>query len=139
MRFIMIVKANHLSEAGQLPDERSLAAMARYNEQLVKAGVMLDGAGLQSSARGARVAYRDGKVTVTDGPFSETKELIAGYWLIQVKSRDEAIEWARRIPFADAAVDGEFHVELRQMFELADVGSGEAVEHHRRIEEAIKQ
>ena len=98
MRFMMIVKASKESEAGVMPDEKSLAAMAKYNEELVKAGLMLDGTGLQPSSKGARVLFSGGKRTVVDGPFAETKELIAGYWLVQMKSREEAIEWAKRAP-----------------------------------------
>src|SRR5262245_38152624 len=99
MRFMMIIKATKESEAGEMPSEKLLAAMAKYNEELVKAGVMLDGAGLQASSKGARVTYSKGKRTVTDGPFAEAKELIAGFWIIQVKSKEEAIEWAKRVPF----------------------------------------
>jgi hypothetical protein len=139
MRFMMLVKASKLSESGALPEEKALAAMARYNEELVKAGVMLDGNGLKASSQGARVRYADGKVTITDGPFSETKELVAGYWILDVKSRDEALAWARRIPFADAAVDGAFEVELRPMFELSDFEQGPAIEHHRRLQQEIKR
>src|SRR5262249_38287365 len=98
MRFMMIVKANKDSEAGDLPDETLIAAMTKYNEELAKAGVLLDLSGLQPSSKGARVKFSGGKRTVVDGPFTESKELIAGYWLIQVKSREEAIEWAKRAP-----------------------------------------
>src|SRR5262252_4845777 len=98
MRFMVMVKATKDSEAGKMPSEELLAAMAKYNEELVKAGVMLDGNGLQPSSKGARIKFSGGKRTVVDGPFAETKELIAGYWLIQVKSREEAIEWAKRVP-----------------------------------------
>ena len=114
MRFMMLVKANEDSEAGVLPSREIVAAMGKYNEQLMKAGVMLAGEGLHASSRGARVSYSGEKRTVTDGPFTETKELIAGYWLIQVKSREEAIEWASRIPFEDG------EVEIRQVFEASD-------------------
>ncbi len=118
MRYMMIVKASPESEAGQLPTEAELAEMGRYNEELVKAGVMLAGEGLHDSSAGARVAFsKDKSPTVTDGPFTETKELVAGFWIIQVKSREEAIEWARRIPF----VDGE--VEVRRVFEAEDFGA----------------
>ena len=114
MRFMMLVKANEDSEAGLLPSREIVAAMGEYNEELMKAGVMLAGEGLQASSRGARVSFSGEKRTVTDGPFTETKELIAGYWLIQVKSREEAIEWASRIPFEDG------EVEIRQVFEASD-------------------
>src|SRR6195256_6109150 len=98
MRFMMIVKASKDSEAGVMPSEELLSAMGKYNEELMKAGVLLDAAGLQASSKGARVRFSGGKRTVIDGPFTETKELIAGYWVIQVKSREEAIEWAKRAP-----------------------------------------
>jgi hypothetical protein len=141
MRFMMIIKANKDTEAGVMPSEKTLAAMAKYNEELVKAGVMLDGAGLQASSKGARVSYSKGKRTVTDGPFAEAKELIAGFWIIQVKSKEEAIEWAKRVPFdADGEYGPDGQIELRQMFETEDFGESEAVEHHRRIgEELAKQ
>ena len=118
MRFMVIVKANKDSEAGVMPTEKMLTEMGKYNEELVKAGVMLAGEGLQPSSKGARVRF-DGKTrTVTDGPFSETKELIAGFWLWQVRSRDEAVEWLKRAPFTD----GE-ELELRQVFEMEDFGA----------------
>src|SRR5215469_15545312 len=98
MRFMMLVKSNVRAEAGEMPDQELIAAMGRYNEQLAKAGALIDLAGLQPSAKGARVKFSGGKRTLIDGPFAETKELIAGYWLIQVKSREEAIEWAMRAP-----------------------------------------
>ena len=127
----MIVKADQRSEAGVLPTEQELAEMARYNEQLVKAGVMLAGEGLQASSKGAKVRFNGSKRTVIVGPFTEAKELIAGFWLIQVKSKEEAIEWAKRIPFTEG------DVELRQVFELEDFVQGEAIEHHRRIGEQL--
>src|SRR5437764_1427078 len=117
MRFMVIVKANKESEAGILPDQKILTAMGKYNEELVKAGVMLAGEGLQASSKGARVKFDGAKRTVTDGPFSETKELIAGFWLWQVKSKAEAIEWLKRAPF-----DGGTEIEIRQVFETADFG-----------------
>lgn len=131
MRFMMIVKATKESEAGGLPTEQQLAEMARYNEQLVKAGVMLAGEGLQASAKGARVRYSGAKRTVIDGPFTEAKELIAGFWLIQAKSREEAIEWAKRVPFEEG------EVEIRQVFELEDFGPGEAIKHHAQLRDQI--
>jgi hypothetical protein len=133
MRFMLIVKASKESEAGILPDEEALAEMAKFNEQMVKAGVMLAGDGLQASSKGARVKFDGAKRTVVDGPFAETKELIAGYWMVQVKSKQEAIEWVKRAPF----VEGE--VEIRQVFELDDFGESAAVEHHRKLQEEIKK
>ncbi len=114
MRFMMIVKASKESEAGVLPSEQELNAMGNYNEELVKAGVMLAGEGLHSSSKGARIKFSSFKPTVVDGPFAEAKELIAGFWLIQVKSREEALEWAKRVPFKDG------EIELRQVHEAAD-------------------
>src|SRR6187399_3052434 len=124
MRFMLIVKATDKSEAGILPTEKELAAMAKFNEEMIKNGVMLAGDGLQPSRKGARVTFKSGKPTVVDGPFTEVKELIGGFWLIQAKSKQEAVEWARRVPF----VDGE--IEVRQVFELEDFGAGEAIDHH---------
>jgi hypothetical protein len=118
---MMIVKADKRSEAGEMPSENELATMGKYNQELIDAGVMVDGAGLQPSSKGARVGLKNGKVVVTDGPFAETKELIAGYWIINVKSRAEAIEWAKKIPFNQLPnVDREPEVELRQFFEIED-------------------
>src|SRR2546427_1624719 len=113
MRFMMIVKASKESEAGIMPSNELIAAMTRYNEELMKAGVLLDLSGLQPSSKGARVKFRGGKPTVVDGPFSETKELIAGYWLIDVKSKEEAVEWAKRVP-APHGEDQEGEIEIRQ-------------------------
>lgn len=138
MKFMMIVKANKDSEAGKMPSEDLLAAMAKYNEELVKAGVVVDLTGLQPSSKGARVQFSGGKVTVVDGPFAETKELIAGYWLINVKSREEAIDWAKRAP-NPYGPDGEGHIEIRQLFELEDFGQSEAVEHHRKVGEQLER
>ncbi len=115
MRFMVIVKANEDSEAGVLPSKEILAAMGRYNEELAKAGVMLAGEGLQASSKGARVRFDADKRTVTDGPFAETKELIAGFWLIQASSKEEAIEWVSRAP-----LDGGTEIEIRQVFEASD-------------------
>jgi hypothetical protein len=119
MRVMVIVKASADSEAGRLPGRDFLAEMGRYNEELVKAGVMLAGDGLEASAKGKRVSFEHGKVRVLDGPFTETKELIAGYWIWQVKSIDEAVEWARRSPFANGAAA----VEIRRVLEAADFGA----------------
>jgi hypothetical protein len=118
MRFMVIVKASKDSEAGVMPTEALLTAMGKYNEELVKAGVMLAGEGLQASSKGARVRFTGKQRTVIDGPFSETKELIAGFWLWQVRSKEEAIEWLKRAPFDE----GE-EVELRQIFEMEDFGA----------------
>jgi hypothetical protein len=133
MRFMLMVKADKDSEAGILPDEKILADMAAFNEEMVKAGVMLAAEGLQASSKGARVRFSKGKPTVVDGPFAETRELVAGFWLIQARSKDEAIEWARRVPFQEG------EIEVRQVFELEDFGQSEAVEHHRRLGEQISQ
>jgi hypothetical protein len=132
MRFMVMVKATKDSEAGKLPSEELLAAMAKFNEEMVKAGVMLDGNGLQPSSKGARVKFSGDKRTVIDGPFAETKELVAGYWILQCKSLAEAIEWIRRCPNPHKE-DGE--IEIRQMFELEDFGASDAVDHHRRLAE----
>jgi hypothetical protein len=120
MRFMIIRKADRDTEAGVLPDEKLLAAMTAYNEELVKAGVMLAGEGLHPSARGARMTFQNGKPVVVDGPFAETKELIAGFTLIQVKSREEALEWLKRWPTEDG--HGHVELELRQVFEMEDFG-----------------
>jgi hypothetical protein len=117
MRFMVIVKASPESEAGMLPGPELLEEMGKFNEQLVKAGVMLAADGLQPSSKGARIKFDGDKRTVTDGPFAETKELVAGFWLIQAKSKQEAIEWMSRAPF-----DGGVEIELRQVFELDDFG-----------------
>jgi hypothetical protein len=119
MRFMIIVKATKDSEAGILPSEHLLAEMTAYNEQLVKAGVMLAGEGLHPSSRGARVRFSGAKRTVLDGPFAETKELIAGFWIIQVRSKEEAIEWVKRCP---NPMPGESEIEIRQVFEAEDFG-----------------
>jgi hypothetical protein len=118
---MMLLKADKRTEAGELPSRQDLEVMGKYNEELVKAGVLLDGAGLQPSSKGAKVTFPGGKPQVTDGPFPETKELIAGYWMIQVKSKEEAIEWAKRVPFDRIPNAGRVaEIELRQMFELSD-------------------
>jgi len=121
MRFMIFVKASKNSEAGMLPDEKLLAAMMQYNEELVKAGVMLSGEGLQPSSKGARVKFSGDKRTVIDGPFAETKELIAGFWLWQCKSREEAVEWVKRCPNPMPGEDSE--IEIRQVFEAEDFGA----------------
>jgi hypothetical protein len=117
MRFMVLVKANKDSEAGVLPSQKALADMGEFNEELVKAGVMLAGEGLQASSKGARVRFSQGKKTVIDGPFAETKDLVAGFWIWRTKSKQEAIEWLKRAPFEDA------EVEIRQIFEAEDFGA----------------
>ena len=133
MRFMLIVKASKESEAGVLPTGKELEDMGKFNEQMVKNGMMLAGEGLQASSKGARVTFKGGKPSVVDGPFAETKELVAGFWLIQAKSKEEAVEWARRAPF----VDGE--IEVRQVFELEDFGQSEGVEIHKQIREELSK
>jgi hypothetical protein len=131
MRVMVIVKADKNSEAGALPDEKMLTDMGNFNEELVKAGVMLAGEGLQASSKGKRVRFSGGKKTVTDGPFAETKELIAGFWLWQVRSMDEAVEWLKRAPFDQT------EVEIRQVFETEDFAevdpSGEVRKQEHRL------
>jgi len=117
MRYLVMVKGNKEYEAGAMPSEQELAEMGKFNDELVKAGVMLAGEGLQPSSKGARISYAGGKPTVRDGPFTEAKELVAGFWIWQVKSRPEALEWAKRIPFKDG------EVEIRQIFEAEDFGA----------------
>jgi hypothetical protein len=129
MKFMMIVKASKDSEAGIMPSEELFSAMGKYNEELMKAGVLLDLSGLQPSSKGARIKISGASRTVIDGPFSETKELIAGYWIIQVKSREEAIEWAKRAP---APHEGqECEIEVRPFFELDDFPPSKAVDRAR--------
>ena len=132
MRFMIIVKATKDSEAGVMPDEKLLAEMAAYHVQLAKAGMLLDGSGLQPSSKGWRVKYSGAKRTVVDGPFAETKELIAGYTLIQAKSREEALEWTHRFP-GPAGEGKDCEIEVRQLFELEDFGPSEAVDRFRDI------
>ena len=135
MRFMMIVKASPESEAGVMPSEAELAEMGKFNEEMVNAGVMLAGEGLHPSSNGARVRFSGGRPTVIDGPFAESKELIAGFWIIDVKSRDEALAWARRIPFRDG------EVEIRQVFEIEDFGDAatpEIREHEARLREQVE-
>lgn len=137
MRFMIIVKASPETEAGVLPSTEILAAMGTYNEELVKAGVMLAGEGLHPTSKGKRVRFEGSKRTVIDGPFAETKELVAGFWLWQCRSWDEAVEWLKRAPF-----DGGAEVEIRQVFEQEDFGEAftpELREQERRLGEQIKQ
>ena len=138
MRFMMIVTASNDSEAGKMPSEERLAAMAKYNDELMKAGVLVDLSGLQSSAKGARVKFSGGKKTVIDGPFAETKELIAGYWIINVKSKEEAIEWAKRAPNPHGE-GRETEIEVRQFFELEDFAPSAAIEQHRELGKKFEQ
>lgn len=139
MRFMMIVKATRDSEAGVMPSEELLAAMGKYNEEMVKAGIMLDGMGLQASSKGARVILKpNGTSVVTDGPFAETKELIAGFWLINVKSKEEAIEWARRCPNPHPGSE-ESVLEIRKVFELEDFAEGPAIDQHREVGRQLEQ
>jgi hypothetical protein len=132
MRFMIIVKATKDSEAGAMPEEKLFAEMATYHEELAKAGALLDGSGLQPSAKGWRIKYAGSKRTVVDGPFAETKELVAGYTLIQAKSREEALEWTRRFP-NPAGAGKEAEIEVRQLFELEDFGSSEVLDRFRDI------
>ena len=118
MRFMVMVPADKNSEAGVLPDKKLFEEMGKFNEEMVKAGVMLAGEGLQPTSKGARIRFSGGRTTVTDGPFTESKELIAGFWLIQVKSKEEAIAWMKRAPFGDGVV-----LEIRQVFEAEDFGA----------------
>jgi len=138
MRFMMIVKANKDSEAGVMPSEKMIAAMTKYNEELVNAGALVDATGLQPSSKGARIHFSGDKRTVIDGPFAETKELIAGYWIIQVKSREEAIAWARRAP-NPYGENGEGDIELRQFFELEDFEPSDAVDEARKLEKKLSR
>jgi hypothetical protein len=132
MRYMILVKATKDSEAGVKPPEELFAEMADYHEQLVKAGVLLDASGLQPSSKGWRVKYSGGRRTVIDGPFAEAKELIAGYTMIQVKSREEALEWSRRFP--NPAIDGrDCEIEVRQLFELDDFGESESIDRFREM------
>jgi hypothetical protein len=136
MRFLVLVKANRESEAGQMPSEAELTEMGKFNEELVKAGVMLAGEGLHPSSNGARVRFDGKKRTVIDGPFAETKELVAGFWIWQCRSKEEAIEWLKRAPF-----DGGAEVEIRQVFEAEDFGAEftpELREQEKRILEQAK-
>jgi hypothetical protein len=132
MRFMMMVRANKDSEAGKMPSEELIAAMGRYNEELMKAGVLVDLSGLQPSSKGARIKFSRGKPTVIDGPFAETKELIAGYWIINVKSREEALAWVKRAP-APFGPDQDGEIELRQYYEMEDFAPSPAVERAKEL------
>jgi len=120
---MVIIKASAESEAGQLPSEKMLTEMGKFNEELVNAGVMLEGEGLHPTSKGKRVKFSSGTRIVTDGPFAETRELIAGFWIWKVKSIDEAVEWVKRIPFDDDEVQSDTEVEIRQIFEMEDFGA----------------
>jgi hypothetical protein len=133
MRFMILVKASAESEAGVLPSAELLAEMGKFNEELVKAGVMLAGEGLHPSSKGARIRYDGSRRTVVDGPFSETKELVAGFWLLQVKSREEAIEWLKRAPFQEG------EVEIRQVFETEDFAPSDPTGELRAAEERLRE
>ena len=133
MRYMVIVKASKESEAGVMPKPEEFAAMGAFNEELVKAGVLLAAEGLAASSKGFRVRFEGDKRTVVDGPFAETKELVAGFWIWQVRSREEAIEWAKRVPFEEG------EVELRQYHELEDFGESPAVERHRELEKKLSK
>lgn len=136
MRFMIIVKATKDSEAGVMPEERLIARMGKYHEELARAGMLVDASGLQASSKGWRIKYSGDKTTYVDGPFAETKELIAGYTIIQAKSREEAIEWTRRFP--NPAVDGKAgEIEVRQLFELDDFEPSEAIERFRDLEASL--
>jgi len=138
MRFMIIVKATNDSEAGVMPEEKLFAAMASYHEELARAGALLDASGLQPSSKGWRIQYSGERRTFIDGPFTETKELIAGYTIIQVKSREEAIEWTRRFP--NPAVDGrQGEIEVRQLFELEDFAPSAAIERFREMDIGIRK
>ncbi len=135
MRFMVIVKATKDSEAGVMPSEELLLAMGKFNEEMVKAGIMLAGDGLQPSAKGARIRFDGKNRTVVDGPFAETKELVAGFWIIQVKSLEEAIEWMKRCP--NPHNDGG-ELEIRQIYELSDFAPGEGIRLHEKLDAEMK-
>jgi hypothetical protein len=136
MKFMILLKADRNTEAGKMPDETLLADMGKYNEELVKAGVMLAGEGLQPSSRGARVKFSGSARTVVDGPFTETKELIAGFWMFRCASKEEAIEWVKRCP---NPLEGEAEIEIRQVFEAADFGDAFTPELREQEERLARQ
>ena len=140
MKFMLLVKASEQSEAGVMPTTEQFTEMGKFNEELVKAGVMLAGEGLQASSKGARIMFDGDKKTVVDGPFTETKELIAGFWIIQVRSKEEAVEWARRAP--NPHFGGKTNIEVRQVFSVEDFGESatpEVLEQENRLREQVKQ
>ncbi len=132
MRFMILVKANKDSEAGVMPEEGLIAEMAAYHEELAKAGALLEASGLQPTSKGARIKYPGGRRTLVDGPFTESKELVAGYTVIKVKSREEAMDWAMRFP-APFGEGAEAEIEIRQLFEIEDFGSSESMERFREM------
>ena len=137
-KFMVIVPANEQSEAGELPPHEVLDAMTTYNEELAKAGMILDLNGLKPSSAGARVRFEGGKATVIDGPFTEAKEMIAGYWLLQARSKDEVIEWIKRAPFKQFSEQGgEIEIQIREVHELDDFGEGPAVDRARALEDKL--
>ncbi len=137
-RFMVIVPATEESERGELPPQEVLDAMTAYNEELAKAGILLDGSGLRPTSDGARVKFSGGKAAVIDGPFTEAKELIAGYWLLEARTKDEVIEWVKRAPFAKFTEQGgEVELEIRQLYELDDFGESPAIERAKRLEEQL--
>ena len=138
MRFMMIVKASRDSEAGKMPSPELIDTMMKYNDELMKAGVLLDLAGLHPSSRGARIKFSQGRRSVIDGPFAETKELIAGYWISKVKSKEEALEWAKRIP-APHGEGEEGEIEIRQLFELDDFEPSPAVDRARELGKELEK
>jgi hypothetical protein len=135
---MVLVPANKDSEAGVLPSSEALAKMGKFNEELVKAGVMLAGEGLHASSKGKRVSFRGGKKAVIDGPFTESKELVAGFWMWQVKSMDEAVEWLKRAPFAEIHPEG-VEVEIRQVFDAADFAPSDPTGEHRAHEKSLRE
>jgi len=134
MRFVVIVKASNESEGGKMPDPKLLADMGKFNEELAKAGILLAGEGLQASSKGARVKFSGTKRTVIDGPFAETKELIAGYWMWKVKSKEEAIEWAKRCPNPH---NEDSEIEIRQVFEMEDFAPSETMDREAKLREQL--
>jgi hypothetical protein len=136
MRFMVIVKASQDSEAGKMPTQKQLADMGKFNGEMVKAGLMLDGAGLKPSSQGARIAFKGGKATVIDGPFPETEKLVAGYWIIQAKSLDEVKDWMKRCPELH---DGGGELEIRPFYELSDFEPGEGLKIHKRLQDEMKK
>lgn len=131
MRFMMIVKASKESEAGVMPTDEMIASMSRFNEELMEAGALVDLSGLQPSSKGFRVKFAGGKRTIVDGPFAESKGLVAGYWVIDVKSREEALEWAKKVPAPQEQGEGE--IEVRQFFELEDFAPSPAIDQAREL------
>jgi hypothetical protein len=137
-KFMVIVPGDEHSEAGEMPPHEVLDAMTAYNEELAKAGMILDLNGLRPTSDGAKVRFKDGKATVIDGPFTEAKEIVAGYWLLQARSRDEVLEWVKRAPFKQfTAQGGEVDIEVRQVYELDDLGEGPVIERARALESKL--